>query len=173
MNTISLYNRELRAVYNYALDEEIIQMDKRPFRKSFTGQEKTRKRAVDGGVVKRLAILSLIDKEMLGFARDLFLFSIYMQGMPFIDMAYLKKEQVRNGCITYQRRKTNRQLRVKIHPQAQIIIDRYMVSDPGCPYLFPILYDPEKRQNGSIRVPCVSITSVWTAFPPCWNWTSR
>ena len=85
--------------YNYALDEEIIQMDKRPFRKSFTGQEKTRKRAVDGGVVKRLAILSLIDKEMLGFARDLFLFSIYMQGMPFIDMAYLKKEQVRNGCI--------------------------------------------------------------------------
>lgn len=67
MNTISLYNRELRAVYNYALDEEIIQMDKRPFRKSFTGQEKTRKRAVDGGVVKRLAILSLIDKEMLGF----------------------------------------------------------------------------------------------------------
>ena len=49
MNTISLYNRELRAVYNYALDEEIIQMDKRPFRKSFTGQEKTRKRAVDGG----------------------------------------------------------------------------------------------------------------------------
>ena len=39
MNTISLYNRELRAVYNYALDEEIIQMDKRPFRKSFTGQE--------------------------------------------------------------------------------------------------------------------------------------
>ena len=58
MNTISLYNRELRAVYNYALDEEIIQMDKRPFRKSFTGQEKTRKRAVDGGVVKRLAILS-------------------------------------------------------------------------------------------------------------------
>ena len=145
MNTISLYNRELRAVYNYALDEEIIQMDKRPFRKSFTGQEKTRKRAVDGGVVKRLAILSLIDKEMLGFARDLFLFSIYMQGMPFIDMAYLKKEQVRNGCITYQRRKTNRQLRVKIHPQAQIIIDRYMVSDPGCPYLFPILYDPEKK----------------------------
>lgn len=96
-----------------------------------------------------------------------------MQGMPFIDMAYLKKEQVRNGCITYQRRKTNRQLRVKIHPQAQIIIDRYMVSDPGCPYLFPILYDPEKRQNGSIRVPCVSITSVWIAFPPCWNWTSR
>lgn len=39
MNTISLYNRKLRAVYNYALDEEIIHIDKRPFRKSFTGQE--------------------------------------------------------------------------------------------------------------------------------------
>ena len=147
MNTISLYNRMLRAVYNYALDEEIIQTDKRPFRKSFTGQEKTRKRAIDREIVKSLAALSLADKEMLGFARDLFLFSIYMQGMPFIDIAYLKKGQVRNGCVIYQRKKTNRQLRVKIHAQAQIIIDRYRVSDPDCPYLFPILYDSNKRKK--------------------------
>lgn len=29
MNTISLYNRILKAAYNYALDEEILQTDKR------------------------------------------------------------------------------------------------------------------------------------------------
>lgn len=145
MNTISLYNRELRAVYHYALDEEIIQTDRRPFRKSFTGREKTRKRAVDSGVVKHLAALSLAGHGMLRFARDLFLFSIYMQGMPFVDIAHLRKDQVRNGWIVYQRRKTNRQLRVKIHPQAQAIIDKYRAADPNCPYLFLILYDPKKR----------------------------
>lgn len=145
MNTISLNNRELRAVYNYALDEEIIQTDKHPFRKSFTGREKTRKRAVSSSIVKRLALLSLENKRMLIFARDLFLFSIYMQGMPFVDMAYLKKSQVKRGYITYQRRKTNRQLKVKIHKQAQVIIDRYRVADTDCPYLFPILYNPKKR----------------------------
>ncbi|WP_260319999.1 phage integrase SAM-like domain-containing protein [Bacteroides hominis] len=30
MNTISLYNRILKTAYNYALDEEILQTDKRP-----------------------------------------------------------------------------------------------------------------------------------------------
>lgn len=147
MNTISLYNRELRAAYHYALEEDIIQTDKRPFRKSFTGREKTRKRAVDGSIIKRLAALSLDDETVLGFTRDLFLFSIYMQGMPFVDMAYLRKDQIRNGCIIYQRRKTNRQLKVKIHPQAQAIIDRYRVSDPECPFLLPILYDPKKKKE--------------------------
>ena len=156
MNTISLYNRELRAVYNYALDEEIIQTDRRPFRKSFTGQEKTRKRAVDGRIIKRLAVIPLTGHGMIGFARDLFLFSIYMQGMPFVDIAHLKKEQVKNGWIIYRRRKTNRQLRVKIHPQAQAIIDKYYVADTDCPYLFPILYNPQKRTgrkySSAIRV---------------------
>ena len=65
MNTVSLYNRELRAVYHYALDEEIIQTDRRPFRKSFTGRERTRKRAVDGGVVKRLVPFPLSVGECL------------------------------------------------------------------------------------------------------------
>lgn len=147
MNTISLYNRELRAAYHYALEEGIIQTDKRPFRKSFTGRENTRKRAVDGSIIKRLAALALTDETVLGFTRDLFLFSIYMQGMPFVDIAYLRKEQIRNGCIIYQRRKTNRQLKVKIHPQAQAIIDRYCVSDPECPFLLPILYDPKKKKE--------------------------
>ena len=146
MNTISLYNRELRAVYHYALDEGIIQIDKRPFRKSFTGQEKTRKRAVAVPVIKRLADLSLAGDGALDFARDLFLFSIYMQGMPFVDIAHLKKQQVKNGYVSYRRRKTNRQLMVKIHPKAREIMDKYAVSDPDCPYLFPILYNPVKKR---------------------------
>ena len=88
MNTVSLYNRVLRAAYHYALDAEIISMDKRPFRKSFTGREKTRKRAVESDIIKRLTKLRLSSNSWLSFSRDLFLFSIYMQGMPFVDMAH-------------------------------------------------------------------------------------
>lgn len=146
MNTISLYNRELRAVYHYALDEEIIHTDRHPFRKSFTGKEKTRKRAINSNIVKRLTFLSLTDKQRLEFSRDLFLFSIYMQGMSFVDIAHLKKNQIKNGWVTYQRRKTNRQLKVKIHPQAQVIIDKYHINDSDCPYLFPILYNSSKKK---------------------------
>ena len=89
MNTISLYNRQLRAIYNYALDEEIVLIDRRPFRKSFTGQEKTRKRAVSHEKIRKLTHFSLVGKNKLEFARDLFLFSIYMQGMPFVDLSLI------------------------------------------------------------------------------------
>lgn len=145
MNTVSLYNRALRAVYNYALDEEIIRMDKRPFRKSFTGQEKTRKRAVSQEVVKELTRVSLAAKTGLEFARDLFLFSIYMQGMPFVDIAHLKKEQVKNDFISYKRKKTNQHLTVKLHDKAKAIINKYQTGDLDGPYLFPILYDPMRK----------------------------
>lgn len=145
MNTVSLYNRELRAVYNYALDEEIITIDKRPFRKSFTGQEKTRKRAVSQEVIKELSRFSFTTKRQLEFARDLFMFSIYMQGMPFVDIAHLRKEQVKNGLITYKRKKTNQYLTVKLHEKAKAIIKKYRMDDPNTPYLFPVLYDPMRK----------------------------
>lgn len=147
MNTVSLYNRMLNAAYNYALDEEIITVDKRPFRKSFTGQEKTRKRTLEEKTVKKLMKLNLEGNSRLEFARDIFLFCVYMQGMPFADVAYLTKKQIQNNHITYQRRKTNRRLTVSIHPRAQEIIDKYRNDDPNCPYLFPILYNPQKGKT--------------------------
>lgn len=147
MNTVSLYNRTLKATYNYALDEEIIQEDKRPFRKNFTGQEKTRKRTLEEKTVRKLIKLDLAGNRALEFARDMFLFSVYMQGMPFVDIAHLTKAQVRGGQITYQRRKTNGRLTVAVHPRAQAIIDKWRVDVPGCPYLFPILYDPQRRKD--------------------------
>lgn len=156
MNTVSLYNRMLNAAYNHALDEEIITEDRRPFRKSFTGQEKTRKRTLEEKTAKRLVRLELTGNNALEFARDMFLFSIYMQGMPFVDIAHLTKAQIRNGYMTYQRRKTNKRLTVAVHPRAQAIIDKWQVGDSGCPYLFPILYNPKKRKsvkyNSALRV---------------------
>lgn len=148
MNTVSLYMRMLRAVYNYAVDEEIIDEDKRPFRKAYTGQERTRKRALPKGMVEKLIVLRL-DDPVLEFTRDMFLFSIYMQGMPFVDIAHLEKSQVREGYIVYQRRKTNRTLRVKIDLQAQRIIDKYWVEDRDSPYLFPILTRGENGVPGN------------------------
>lgn len=147
MNTVSLYNRMLKAAYNYALDEEILQTDKRPFRKVFTGREKTRKRTLDKKALKKLVRADLSVDRRLEFARDMFLFSIYMQGMAFVDIARLTKSQVRSGYVVYQRSKTNQHLRIAIQPCAKEIIEKWMVRDPECPYLFPILYNPDKKKE--------------------------
>ena len=147
MNTISLYNRILKAVYNYALDEEIIQEDKRPFRKVFTGVEKTRKRTLGKEALKKIVRAYLRGDASLEFARDMFLFSIYMQGMAFVDIARLHKFQIKNRCLVYRRSKTNQRLKIVIQPCAREIIDKWMMDDKDSPYLFPILYNPLKKQE--------------------------
>lgn len=147
MNTVSLHNRMLRAAYNYALDEGLLQYDRRPFAKVFTGQEKTLKRALRESVVKKIMTMDLGNRKNLRFTRDIFLFSIYTQGMAFVDIAHLKKTQIRNKCLIYRRRKTNQYLNIAIHPCAQAIIDRYRISDSQCSYVFPILYDPDMKKN--------------------------
>lgn len=138
LNTISLYTHMLRAAYNHAVDENLIAVDNHPFRKAFTGKEKTRKRALPLKTVKQLIDIRL-DNRALDFARAIFLFSIYMQGMAFVDIAHLKKSQMRNGHIEYQRHKTHQTLHIRIEPHAQAILDKYKEETQDSPYLFPIL----------------------------------
>ena len=141
-NTLSLYLRVVRAAYNHGVDSGLVAVDRRPVRKVFTGLDGTPKRAVRGDVVRRLINADFGGDRGLEFSRDMFLFSLYMQGMAFVDIACLTKSQVAGGEVAYRRRKTSRLLVVALQPCARRIIDKYLVPDDACPYVFPILYDP-------------------------------
>lgn len=93
-NTISFYMRILRAVYNRAVEKDLIEQ-KFPFKYVYTGIDKTVKRAVPLKTVKRIKELDLTKKPHLDYARDMFLFSFYTRGMSFVDMAYLKKSDLK------------------------------------------------------------------------------
>lgn len=108
-NTISFYTRILRAVYNRAVEDDIIE-NRNPFRHVYTGVDKTVKRALPLPAIKKIKTLDLSLNPSLDFARDMFLISFYLRGMSFIDMAFLKKSDLKNGYITYRRHKTGQQL---------------------------------------------------------------
>ena len=144
MNTISLYMRHAGSAYNYALDEELIEENRRPFHKVFTGVEKTRKRAVKEDTVKQLISMRFEQEKPLELARDMFLFSIFTQGMVFVDVAHLSEENIRNRILYYKRHKTGQQLEIFILPCVQEIINKYGRRDSDNPYLFPILYNEKK-----------------------------
>ena len=103
-NTTSFYMRILRAVYNRAVEKELVEQ-RYPFKHVYTGIDKTVKRAVPLKAVKRIKELDLTLKPHLDYARDMFLFSFYTRGMSFIDMAYLKKSDLKNGILTYRRKR--------------------------------------------------------------------
>ena len=73
-NTISFYMRTMRAVYNKAVRERLVEQTY-PFRNVYTGIDRTRKRAVDESVISKLLGLDLMKSRSLEMARDLFLFS--------------------------------------------------------------------------------------------------
>lgn len=91
-NSSSFYMRNLRAVYNRAVEKEII-LQRFPFKHVYTGVDKTVKRAVSLRVIKQIKEMDLSLNPSADFARDMFLFSFYTRGMSLVDMAYLRKKR--------------------------------------------------------------------------------
>ena len=144
-NTSSFYMRILRAVYNRALEKELMEQ-RNPFRHVYTGVDKTVKRAVPLSAIKRMKNLDLSLQPNLEFARDMFLFSFYTRGMSFIDMAHLKKKDLQNGFFSYRRRKTGQQLVIKWEKCMQEIVNKCHTWDRN-PYLLPILNFPNESRK--------------------------
>lgn len=140
-NTRSFYMRILRAVYNRAVASGAI-ADRMPFRKVYTGVDKTVKRALSISTLKKIKSLNLSRYPSLDYARDMFLLSFCLRGMSFIDMAFLRKTDLREGYVTYRRRKTGQLLIIKWTTEMQQILDKY--PENKSIYLLPII-----RETGS------------------------
>lgn len=137
-NSSSYYMRNLRAIYNQAVEKEVT-VQRKPFRHVYTGIDKTVKRAVPLEVIRQIRDCDLSLSPVMDYARDLFMFSFYTRGMSFVDMAYLKKKDLQNGILVYRRRKTGQQLSVKWERPMQEIVDRYDTGNT--PYLLPVIRD--------------------------------
>jgi len=148
MNSISFYNRILRAVYNRAADSGAIEQQ-HPFRRVYTGVAKTVKRALTLGVMKKIKAVDLHDSPEVEYARDMFLLSFYMRGMSFVDMAYLRKSDLRNGYVAYRRRKTGQLLMIKWTDEMQRIVDRHHKRCGD--YLLPIIRTGAANMRSAYR----------------------
>ncbi len=143
-NTTSFYMRILRTVYKIAVEKGMTP-DRHPFKHVYCGMDKTIKRNIPLTAIKQMKNLDLSKNKVLDFARDMFLFSFYTRGMSFVDMAYLKKADLRNGILVYRRKKTGQLLSIEWTQQMQDIIDKYKSNTTQ--YLLSIIL----REDGSER----------------------
>lgn len=184
LNTISCYMRSLRALYNKAVANKYV-VQKSPFKNVFTGKSSTLKRAIPKDDIVKLRKLRFSHFSFMQLARDLFLFSFYACGMPFVDMAFLRKKQVSDGYMTYERHKTGQQVRIKIEPCLQEILN-YYAQTPG-EYVFPLLTATDKKEaytqyhhklcyyNKVLKVlaKAADIDSKLTSYVPRHSWASE
>lgn len=132
-NTSSCYMRSLRAVLGKVTGSDASAL----FKEVYTGRDTTEKRAVSETTITLLKQAELPDGSQLALARDLFLFSFYAQGMPFVDMAFLKRKQLSDSQMVYHRHKTGTRISVSLLPCMQRIISRYQSQES---YVFPLLH---------------------------------
>ncbi|MCC8114364.1 MAG: site-specific integrase [Bacteroidales bacterium] len=142
-NTIACYMRKMRHAYFVAVEKKIVK-DARPFARIHTATTPTVKRSLLPEDMKRIRLIPLKDPSM-AFARDIFLFLYYCQGMSFVDASNLLKTDVCNESFTFRRQKTGQLIYVKLPPQAREIIERLSVKDS--PYLLPILDNPADAEE--------------------------
>lgn len=144
LNTTVCYVKALRAIYNKVL-RQCHAVDTRPFERLYTGQVRTEKRSVPDADISRLRGLPLRQDSPLALARDIFLFCLYAQGMPFVDAAHLRRSHISGGMIAYERHKTGQRVVVRVEPCMQAIIDRYAGANSD--FVFPILTTHDPRQS--------------------------
>lgn len=143
-NTISFYIRNLRAIYNHAVEDGIIP-DAAPFRRIHTTTGKTQKRAIDIAAIRKIIQLDIQPETSLQLATDLFLFSFYTRGMAFVDIAALKPSNIRGNYLTYRRRKTSQQITILLEDCALRIIERYRGTSDT--HIFPIIKGLNSRRE--------------------------
>jgi site-specific recombinase XerD len=155
-NTVSLYMRMLRSISNQATRRGKASPQLGLFDDVFTGTDSSEKRATTPLIIGRLQDLDLDNASSLAFARDMFLLSFFLRGIPFVDLTYLRKSDVKMGVLRYRRSKTKRLLTVAIEPCAQVIIRKYEQYTQNSPYLLPIinpaLPDKYKQYQSALRL---------------------
>ncbi|MFG5858017.1 MAG: phage integrase SAM-like domain-containing protein [Dysgonomonas mossii] len=143
-NSIGVRFRTLRTLFNKAISENIVKSDYYPFKayKVSKLRKGTVKRAITKADIE-LIINHKVESDYSQLAIDLFYFSYLSGGINFVDMAYLKADNIIDKRLIYNRKKTKKLIKLPMQEKALHIIDKY--KSDNC-YLFPVLSDFHKTE---------------------------
>ena len=119
-NARNIHLRNIRAVFNNAIDYEITTAY--PFRRFKIRPEATRKRSMTVEELRRLFDYPV--EEYAEIYRDMFRLIFMLMGINSADLWALKSI-TREGRIEYKRAKTGRFYSIKVEPEAMEIINKY------------------------------------------------
>ena len=148
MNTVSTYMRMLRAIYHRATKEKRIKWRQGLFDTVYTGVRADTKRSL---TAKHMGNILVAQQSLpsLKEAQSWFTLLFLLRGMPFIDLARLRKCDLYGDTLIYKRQKTGRIITVNVTPEAMRLIKQLANRNPQSPYLLSILPSNSKLQNGN------------------------
>lgn len=151
-NTISAYLRPIKTLFHEAVVEEIISTELNPFPKfKMPKATQTKKRSLRIDTIQAIRKLELKEKSAIWDARNYFLFMFNNMGINLIDIAQLKKNQIKDavyesnklvsGRLDYTRSKNGRQYSIKLTTESIAILNEYQIEEKKSnDLIFPIGY---------------------------------
>ena len=149
ITTVGIYARNIRVLFNDAIEEGIITREQYPFgkRKYVVPTGKGKKRALSGEQLRVLLDAEPQNKEQR-MAKDFFFFSYAANGMNIRDIVYLKHSDVEEERFSFVREKTKNSRRqnpspifVYWMPMTKKIVGLYGTSPAESKYVFPFITD--------------------------------
>ena len=138
---MSVQFRTLRSAYNKAMAAKATSSKNYPFSEFKVSKfnVKTKKRALMKEDVMKIITTETINPTAIRtLARSFFTFSYLCAGIPFVDFANLKPDNIIKGKLSYVRQKTHGEINVTICEQAMGIIAKYAPYCKEAKYLFPV-----------------------------------
>lgn len=161
---VSYYLSCLRALHNMARNEynqeEVGQVviPLQPFKKGLIpAQPVTQHRTLTAEQVIAIAEAELTDGSQAQLARDVFMLSFATIGMNTIDLYHATMDDLEDGILTYNRRKTdsvradNAVMKVRIETEAAEIMERYKGKDGKHLLNFHSRYSDHRNFNNMVN----------------------
>lgn len=123
-NGAAIHLRNIRAIFNLAIDEHNLSPEYYPFRKFKIKTKQTIHRDLTPEELRELARYKPKTK-FEETAIDLFFLSFYLVGANFKDILSAKSDAIQKGRFIYNRAKTSTIYSIRIEPEAKQIIDKY------------------------------------------------
>lgn len=142
--TIGIYLRSLRAILNEAIDNGLMRREDYPFgrRKYIIPTPKQAKIALPAKQIRTILAYEPESKEEQR-AKDIWVFSYFCGGMNINDICRLKKSNVQDNMLVFQRHKTKETsgrtgmpIQIMLQPEAQAVLNQQLALGE---YLFSVL----------------------------------
>ena len=152
LTTVGIYLRGLRAIYNIAIMDGVVSRDNYPFgpkkyRKYEIPIGRNIKKALDIEDIRKIKNANSLPTEHQ-FARDMWMFSFYCNGMNMADIFFLRFESIDGRFMRFYRKKTERTRRdvlpieIYLLDDALAILNRWKVKETSpSDYVFGLTSD--------------------------------
>lgn len=124
-NARNVHLRNLRAVMNYAVSEELT--TNYPFRRYKLRTTETIKRSVTSADLRR--IIQTPCKGFMQEYRDVFTLLVCLIGINITDLCELRHDAIQGDRLRYRRAKTGHLYDIKIEPETRALLDKYKGKD--------------------------------------------